>query len=122
MKLKFETYFKLHKAANGYSEQQIWTLLQKGEDIPSKHLSSEELEAIRKIKNDLLNRFETKKQDLKREYEDIKESSNDKQDIITKIKKSSHSGDIFCFEKGKNCDPIIGRILKPCQGGLNIQN
>ena len=30
VKLKFETYFKLHKAAAGYSEQQIWTLLQKG--------------------------------------------------------------------------------------------
>ena len=114
VKLKFETYFKLHKAANGYSEKQVWTLLQKGEDIPSKHLSPEELEVINKMKTDLLIKFDTKKSDLLKEYEDIKQNSNEKQDIIDKIKKSSHPGAIFCFDKGKNCDPIIWTMLKPC--------
>jgi len=114
VKLKFETYFKLHKAANGYSEKQVWTLLQKGEDIPSKHLSPEELEVINKLKTDLLIKFDTKKSDLLKEYEDIKQNSNEKQDIIDKIKKSSHPGAIFCFDKGKNCDPIIWTMLKPC--------
>jgi len=113
MKLKFETYFKLHKAAYGYSEQQIWTFLQKGEEIPTKHLSEEECETISTMKNDFMVRFETLKADLQKEYDDIKQSSNDQKETISKIQKSSSPGAIFCFDKGKNCDPIIWRLLKP---------
>ena len=113
VKVKFETYFKLHKAATGYSEQQIWTLLQSGDEIPTKHLSPEQIEVIDTIKTDLLTKFESKKCDLIKEYENIKQDSNDKQEIIEKIKASSHPGAIFCLDKGKNCDPIIWKILKP---------
>ena len=98
MKLKFETYFKLHRAANGYSEQQIWTLLHKGEDIPSKDISPEEFEDIRKIKGDFSNKFESQETDLMNEYKEIKQkvflsfflskSSKYKQEMINKIKKS----------------------------------
>ena len=113
VKVKFETYFKLHKAATGYSEHQIWTLLQKGDEIPTKHLSPEEIEVINTMKNSLLVKFESKKSDLKKEYEDIKKNSIDKQDLLEKIKMSSHPGALFCFDKGKNCDQIIWKIVKP---------
>ena len=109
MKLKFETYFKLHKMANGYSEQQIWNFLQKGEDISNKDLSENNQESIRAMKSD----FITKLESLKAEYEDIKQNSKDKKDTITKITRSSNPGALFCFSKGGNCDPIIWRLLKP---------
>ena len=84
--MKFETYFKLHRAANGFSQQQIRALLQKGEDIPSKDLSPEEFKDIKKMKDEFINKFESKNTDLMNEYEEIKQSSKDKQEMITKIK------------------------------------
>merc|ERR1712106_153511 len=113
VKLKFETYFKLHKAGNRNLEKEIRTLLQKGEDIPSEDLTHEELEVRNKMKTDLLIKFDAKKSDLLKEYEDIKQNSTEKREIIDKIKKSSHPGALFCFDKGKNWDPIIWTMLKP---------
>lgn len=116
VKLKFETYFQLHRAANGYSEQQIWNFLHKGEEIPIKHLSEVEVESIRTKMSDLQSKFEVKKLELMKEYEEIKNSSTDKIETIKRIKQSSHPGAIFCFDKGNNSDPIIWRLLKPSSG------
>eukprot|EP00092_Neocalanus_flemingeri_P047653 GFUD01054077.1.p1 GENE.GFUD01054077.1~~GFUD01054077.1.p1 ORF type:complete len:349 (+),score=95.06 GFUD01054077.1:61-1107(+) len=109
VKLKFETYFKKHRSAIVYSEQQIWNFLQKGEEIPKKEISEEEHEIIRTMKIDFITKFES----LKAEYENIKQNTKDGSETNTKIKTSSHPRAIFCFDKGKNCDPIIWKILKP---------
>eukprot|EP00092_Neocalanus_flemingeri_P006716 GFUD01007254.1.p1 GENE.GFUD01007254.1~~GFUD01007254.1.p1 ORF type:complete len:348 (-),score=95.39 GFUD01007254.1:1111-2154(-) len=112
VKLKFETYFKLHRA-HGYTEHQIWTLLEKGDDIPIKHLSEEETESMKTLKNVLMDKFEIRKAELTKEYEAIKQSSKGGKDTIDQIKKSSYPGALFCFDKGKNCDRLIWRAVKP---------
>ena len=65
------------------------------------------------MKNDFITRFESIKEELIKECEDIKQRSKDKKDMITKIKKSSNPAAIFCLDKGQNCDAIIWRFLKP---------
>ena len=65
------------------------------------------------MKDEFLNKFESKKTDLMNEYDEIKQSSKDKQEMITKIKKFSHPGAIFYFDSQNSCDPIIWRLLKP---------
>ena len=113
VKLKFETYFKLHNALNGYSDSQIWDFLSKGADIPCQHLSEDGRKEVQKAKEEFLSKFEAKKEELRIEYETIRKRSSDSKEIIDDIKRSKHPGALFCIDKGKDCDPIIWRILKP---------
>jgi len=113
VKLKFESYFKLHRQMQVYSDHQIWTFLQKGEEIPCKHLSEEESERVATVKNNFHRKFESMKKQFAKEYEDIKHNSKNERDIITQIKSCSHPSLLFCFMRGKSCDPLVWRNLEP---------
>ena len=113
LKLKFETYIKLHRVGKRYSEKQIWNYLQNDEEIPLENIPDEEFNNIETMKKSLMAKFELKKGELIEEYKSIAQKSKGGRDIIENIKLLDNSSIIFYIHKEKNCDKLIWTLIKP---------
>ena len=113
MKIKFETYIKMHRLVKCYSDKQIWSFLQRGEDIPIENVPDEEYDNIKKVKEHFINRFKSIKEAFLEEHKLIKRNSFDGKDTLNRIKSSSNQAIIFRIDKQKNVDHLIWKILKP---------
>ena len=111
VKIKFETYIKLHKIGK-YSRKDVIKKTMKGRKMPLEHIPDECYQDLENMTSEVTQQFKEIKNDMLKEYTSIKQEYTEDQEIIERIKQSPNRNILFCLLRDKNYDKLIWRKMQ----------
>ena len=111
LKIKFETYIKLHKKGK-YSRKDVIQKIVKRKQIPLENIPDECYPDLQNMTKDIKHQFDDIKNAMVKEYASIKDKYKEEKEIIEGIKQSPNRNILFCLFREKNYEKLIWKKMQ----------